>query len=103
MFVLNGRRLGAAVERPWIITILVPLGAKGQERLNGEHQAIADAATLKFLAYLREELTIVLATASSDAVLPQIMKKLELMGVKDSVVGLVIPTGYSFNLDAFSI
>jgi aerobic C4-dicarboxylate transport protein len=57
----------------------------------------------KFLAYLREELTIVLATASSDAVLPQIMRKLVRLGVKDSVVGLVIPTGYSFNLDAFSI
>jgi aerobic C4-dicarboxylate transport protein len=57
----------------------------------------------KFLNYFREELTIVLATASSDAVLPQIMRKLERMGVKDSVVGLVIPTGYSFNLDAFSI
>jgi aerobic C4-dicarboxylate transport protein len=58
---------------------------------------------LKFLGYLREELTIVLATASSDAVLPQIMRKLERMGVKEEVVGLVIPTGYSFNLDAFSI
>jgi aerobic C4-dicarboxylate transport protein len=57
----------------------------------------------KFLSYLREELMIVLATASSDAVLPQIMRKLEKMGVKQSVVGLVIPTGYSFNLDAFSI
>ncbi len=57
----------------------------------------------KFLAYMREELTIVLATASSDAVLPQIMRKLERMGVEESVVGLVIPTGYSFNLDAFSI
>jgi aerobic C4-dicarboxylate transport protein len=58
---------------------------------------------LRFLNYFREELTIVLATASSDAVLPQIMRKLERMGVKPSVVGLVVPTGYSFNLDAFSI
>jgi aerobic C4-dicarboxylate transport protein len=58
---------------------------------------------LRFLAYFREELTIVLATASSDAVLPQIMHKLERMGVKSSIVGLVVPTGYSFNLDAFSI
>jgi aerobic C4-dicarboxylate transport protein len=58
---------------------------------------------LRFLAYFREELTIVLATASSDAVLPQIMRKLERMGVTPSVVGLVVPTGYSFNLDAFSI
>ena len=58
---------------------------------------------LRFLNYFREELTIVLATASSDAVLPQIMRKLERMGVKPSIVGLVVPTGYSFNLDAFSI
>src|SRR6195952_5324050 len=57
----------------------------------------------KLVRYLREELLIVLGTASSDAVLPQIMRKLEWMGVKDSTVGLVIPTGYSFNLDAFSI
>jgi aerobic C4-dicarboxylate transport protein len=69
----------------------------------GGVMTLAGINILKFLNYLREELMIVLATASSDAVLPQIMKKLERMGVKDSVVGLVIPTGYSFNLDAFSI
>src|SRR6266850_199839 len=69
----------------------------------GAVMALAGLNILKFLNYLREELTIVLATASSDAVLPQIMRKLERLGVKDSVVGLVIPTGYSFNLDAFSI
>src|SRR6202163_1958977 len=69
----------------------------------GSVMALAGINIFKFLAYLREELTIVLATASSDAVLPQIMRKLEAMGVKKSVVGLVIPTGYSFNLDAFSI
>ncbi len=57
----------------------------------------------KFIKYLREELLVVLATASSDSVLPQVMKKLEYMGIKDTTVGLVIPTGYSFNLDAFSI
>ncbi len=64
---------------------------------------IAGFSIIKFLAYLREELMIVLGTASSDSVLPQIMKKLEFMGIKDSTVGLVVPTGYSFNLDAFSI
>jgi aerobic C4-dicarboxylate transport protein len=64
---------------------------------------VAGLNIFKFLNYFREELTIVLATASSDAVLPQIMRKLTRLGVKDSVVGLVIPTGYSFNLDAFSI
>lgn len=57
----------------------------------------------QFLRYLREELMIVFATTASDSVLPQIMKKLENMGIKSSTVGLVIPTGYSFNLDGFSI
>lgn len=76
------------------IFVLVILGAV---------MRLAGLNILKFLGYLREELTIVLATASSDAVLPQIMRKLERMGVRQEVVGLVIPTGYSFNLDAFSI
>ncbi|MDF0733599.1 C4-dicarboxylate transporter DctA [Pseudomonas entomophila] len=58
---------------------------------------------LPLLKYLREELTIVLGTASSDAVLPQVMRKLEHLGIGSSTVGLVIPTGYSFNLDGFSI
>ncbi len=66
-------------------------------------RVMSGLSIFRFLAYLREELTIVLATASSDAVLPQIMRKLEAMGIKSSVVGLVVPTGYSFNLDAFSI
>src|ERR1700750_1226922 len=69
----------------------------------GGIMALAGLNIFKFLGYLREELTIVLATASSDAVLPQIMRTLEQLGVKDSVVGLVIPNDYSFNLDAFSI
>ncbi|MCG5477371.1 MAG: C4-dicarboxylate transporter DctA, partial [Sinorhizobium fredii] len=64
---------------------------------------IAGFSIFKFLGYLREELMIVLATASSDSVLPQVMRKLERLGIKDSTVGLVVPTGYSFNLDAFSI
>jgi aerobic C4-dicarboxylate transport protein len=64
---------------------------------------LAGVNIFRLLAYLREELTVVLATASSDAVLPQIMKKLTYLGVRESVVGLVVPTGYSFNLDAFSI
>ncbi|WP_395070408.1 C4-dicarboxylate transporter DctA [Paraburkholderia silvatlantica] len=64
---------------------------------------LAGFNVFKLIRYLREELSIVLGTASSDAVLPQVMRKLEWMGVKDSTVGLVIPTGYSFNLDGFSI
>ena len=64
---------------------------------------VAGFSIFKFIRYLKDELMIVLGTASSDSVLPQVMRKLEKMGIKDSTVGLVIPTGYSFNLDAFSI
>jgi len=57
----------------------------------------------KLIAYLKDELLIVVGTASSDAVLPQIMGKLEHLGISKATVGIVIPTGYSFNLDGFSI
>lgn len=56
-----------------------------------------------FLKTIKEELLIVLATSSSEAALPSLMKKLENMGCKKSVVGLVVPAGYSFNLDGTSI
>jgi len=58
---------------------------------------------LKFLKYIKEELLIVLGTSSSESVLPRMMAKLENLGCSKSVVGLVIPTGYSFNLDGTSI
>ena len=77
-----------------IIFVVVVLG--GIMRLAG-------FSIFKFLRYLREELAVVFATTSSDSVLPQVMSKLKRMGIRDSTVGLVIPTGYSFNLDAFSI
>jgi aerobic C4-dicarboxylate transport protein len=57
----------------------------------------------KFIKYIKEELFIVLGTSSSESVLPRMMAKLENLGIKKSVVGLVIPTGYSFNLDGTSI
>ncbi len=58
---------------------------------------------LKFLRYIGEEILIVLGTSSSESALPRIMAKLERLGCSRSVVGLVIPTGYSFNLDGTSI
>jgi len=57
----------------------------------------------KFIAYIKEELLIVLGTSSSETVLPRMMAKLENLGCTKSVVGMVIPTGYSFNLDGTSI
>ena len=58
---------------------------------------------VKFIRYIKEELLIVLGTSSSESVLPRMMEKLENLGARKSVVGLVIPTGYSFNLDGTSI
>jgi aerobic C4-dicarboxylate transport protein len=57
----------------------------------------------RFVAYIKEELLIVLGTSSSEAALPQLMQKLEKLGCSRSVVGLVVPTGYSFNLDGTNI
>ncbi len=57
----------------------------------------------KFIGYIKEELLIVLGTSSSESVLPRLMVKMENLGCTKSVVGLVIPTGYSFNLDGTSI
>ena len=65
-------------------------------RLNG-------FSIFKFVRYIKEELLIVLGTSSSESVLPRMMEKMELLGAKKSCVGLVIPTGYSFNLDGTSI
>ncbi len=58
---------------------------------------------MRFLRYIREELLVVLGTSSSEAALPSLMEKLERMGCSKSVVGLVVPTGYSFNLDGTTI
>ncbi|WP_248324070.1 MULTISPECIES: dicarboxylate/amino acid:cation symporter [unclassified Caballeronia] len=57
----------------------------------------------RFLAYIRDELLIVLGTSTSEAALPQLMNKLERLGCPRGVVGLVVPTGYSFNLDGTNI
>jgi aerobic C4-dicarboxylate transport protein len=63
----------------------------------------AGFSILRFIRYIKEELLIVLGTSSSESVLPRMMEKMEKLGCSKSVVGLVIPTGYSFNLDGTSI
>ena len=77
-----------------LLFVFVVLG--GIARLHG-------FSIVKFLRYIKEELLIVLGTSSSESVLPRMMEKLENLGARKSVVGLVIPTGYSFNLDGTSI
>ena len=58
---------------------------------------------IRFIAYIKDELLIVLGTSSSETVLPHMIQKMEHLGASKSVVGLVIPTGYSFNLDGTNI
>jgi aerobic C4-dicarboxylate transport protein len=63
----------------------------------------AGFSILRFLGYIKDELLIVLGTSSSETVLPNLMHKMERLGASKSVVGLVVPTGYSFNLDGTNI
>jgi len=77
-----------------ILFIIIILG--GILRLSGFR-------LFRLLNYIRDELLIVLGTSSSEAALPSLMKRLEIMGCSEPVVGLVVPTGYSFNLDGTSI
>ena len=64
---------------------------------------LAGFSIFKFIAYIKDELLIVLGTSSSESALPQLMEKLERLGCSKPVVGLVVPTGYSFNLDGTNI
>jgi len=64
---------------------------------------LAGFSILRFIGYIKDELLIVLGTSSSETVLPQMIQKMEHLGASRSVVGLVIPTGYSFNLDGTNI
>jgi len=69
----------------------------------GAVAALAGFSIFRFIAYIREELLIVLGTSSSESVLPQLMQKLRDLGARPATVGLVVPTGYSFNLDGTNI
>ena len=64
---------------------------------------VAGFSILRFIAYIKDELLIVLGTSSSETVLPNMITKMERLGASRGVVGLVIPTGYSFNLDGTNI
>ena len=69
----------------------------------GSIARLSGFSILRFIAYIKDELLIVLGTSSSETVLPQMIQKMEHLGCSRSVVGLVIPTGYSFNLDGTNI
>ena len=69
----------------------------------GSIARLAGFSIFRFIAYIKDELLLVLGTSSSESALPQLMEKLERLGASKSVVGLVVPTGYSFNLDGTNI
>jgi aerobic C4-dicarboxylate transport protein len=69
----------------------------------GSIARLAGFSIFRFIGYIKDELLIVLGTSSSETVLPHMMQKMERLGASRSVVGLVIPTGYSFNLDGTNI
>ncbi|MFM2257104.1 MAG: hypothetical protein RIQ28_951 [Pseudomonadota bacterium] len=77
-----------------LLFVIVVLGLVGY---------FAGFSIFKLIRYLREELLLVLGTSSSEAALPSLMEKMEIAGARKSVVGLVVPTGYSFNLDGTNI
>ena len=90
-------KLGALVATFYatsLIFVILVLGAVA---------ALSGFSIFKFLAYIREELLIVLGTSSSESVLPQMIAKMQTLGAGKSTAGLVIPTGYSFNLDGTNI
>jgi len=81
----------------WITSILFVL------LVLGAIAALAGFNILKFLLYIKEEILLVLATSSSETALPTLMEKLEKLGCSRSLVGLVVPTGYTFNTDGSSL
>jgi len=90
-------KLGALVATFYATSLLFVLVVLGLIAL------AAGFSIFKFLRYIREELLIVLGTSSSESVLPQMMEKMQRLGAGKTTTGLVIPTGYSFNLDGTNI
>ncbi len=77
-----------------ILFVLIVLGSIAR---------VSGFSIIRFILFIKDELLIVLGTSSSETVLPQLMQKMEYLGASRSVVGLVVPTGYSFNLDGTNI
>ena len=90
-------RLGELILTFYFASTLFVLGVLGTIAY------LAGFSILRFIAYIKDELLIVLGTSSSETVLPHMMQKMENLGASKSVVGLVVPTGYSFNLDGTNI
>jgi aerobic C4-dicarboxylate transport protein len=102
-FTVGSQGIGALVRLGELILTFYLTSAVFVLVVLGTIAHLAGFSILRFIAYIKDELLIVLGTSSSETVLPHMMQKMEHLGVSKSVVGLVIPTGYSFNLDGTNI
>jgi aerobic C4-dicarboxylate transport protein len=102
-FTIGAQGIGALVKLGELILTFYFTSALFVLAVLGSIAYLAGFSILRFIAYIKDELLIVLGTSSSETVLPHMMQKMEHLGASKSVVGLVIPTGYSFNLDGTNI
>jgi len=102
-FTIGAQGIGALVKLGELILTFYFTSALFVLVVLGTIAYLAGFSILRFIAYIKDELLIVLGTSSSETVLPHMMAKMEHLGASKSVVGLVIPTGYSFNLDGTNI
>ena len=102
-FTIGAQGIGALVKLGELILTFYFTSALFVLVVLGTIAHLAGFSILRFIGYIKDELLIVLGTSSSETVLPHMMQKMEHLGASKSVVGLVIPTGYSFNLDGTNI
>jgi aerobic C4-dicarboxylate transport protein len=102
-FTIGQYGIGKVVDLAWLVGTFYVTAFLFVVLVLGAIARVAGFSIFKFLAYIKDELLIVLGTSSSETVLPHMMTKMRRLGASDSVVGLVIPTGYSFNLDGTNI
>ncbi|GJE28054.1 dicarboxylate/amino acid:cation symporter [Methylobacterium organophilum] len=102
-FTIGQYGIGKVIDLAWLVGTFYTTSLLFIFVVLGAIAAFSGFSIFKFLAYIKDELLIVLGTSSSETVLPHMMTKMKRLGASDSVVGLVIPTGYSFNLDGTNI
>jgi aerobic C4-dicarboxylate transport protein len=102
-FTIGSQGIGALVNLGYLIIVFYITAILFVVLVLGTIAYFAGFSIFRFIAYIKDELLIVVGTSSSETVLPQMMAKMQHLGASKSVVGLVIPTGYSFNLDGTNI
>ena len=102
-FTIGQYGIGKVVDLAWLVGTFYVTAFLFVVLVLGGIARVAGFSIFRFLAYIKDELLIVLGTSSSETVLPHMMTKMGRLGASNSVVGLVIPTGYSFNLDGTNI